>query len=79
MEKEMEYIAYGELKTIWPKITSNRLKRWRDGRGDAKRRELRVRKINDNLFLYNREDIKILLELLEKKGNNYVSRRMEQN
>lgn len=48
-------------------LTSHRVKRWRDGRGDAKNNILRYIRINRGQFLYNRKDLEILIDLLNKK------------
>ena len=54
-----EYISYRDIKSIF-KITSDRVKKWRDGKGVGREIELRTIRLNEKLYLYNYKDIMAL-------------------
>jgi hypothetical protein len=65
----VEYISYGWIKENL-NITSHRVKRWRDGRGDAKNTPLGYIKLNNTHYLYKKNDIETLYKLLKNKKEN---------
>lgn len=50
-------------------ITYDRLRKWRNGRGEGKVIELRTFRFNPRLYFYCLDDIKLLIDLTDKKKN----------
>jgi len=60
----VEWITATDCKENWG-ITYNRLKLWREGKGQARWNELRVLKLNNKYILYNKLDVENLVNLTE--------------
>jgi hypothetical protein len=60
-----QHITAGRVKELY-NITTDRLKKWREGRGQAKNHSLRTISLGKSLYLYNIEDIEKLIELTKQ-------------
>jgi hypothetical protein len=68
--QEEQWITAGRAQELFNgifKITPNRLKLWRQGKGEAKIRELRTIDFDRGTILYNKEDIDQLVFLTNQK------------
>jgi len=58
-----EFWVKSEYINLHYGITTDRIKKWREGRGQASKHNLKTIKITTRLYLYNLTDIETLIEL----------------
>jgi hypothetical protein len=60
------YVTYGYIKDVY-NLTAQRVKLWREGKGDAKKNKLDHIQVNRSTIFYNKEHIEDLIKLLGEK------------